>query len=83
MVICWDPREAARCRRVISTGHPGFDRYPIVVDPRAFPNWKDAGPYLTIRAGAAKAIDLGPLAAGTPSWPPSSRPGQVTPTPPP
>jgi hypothetical protein len=53
------PREAARCRRVIPTGHPGFDLYPIVVDPRTFPNWKDAGPYLTILAGAAKAIDLG------------------------
>jgi hypothetical protein len=59
VVICWDPREAARCRRVISTGHPGFDLYPIVVDPRTFPSWEDAGPYLTILAGAAKAIDLG------------------------
>jgi hypothetical protein len=59
VVICWDPREAARCRRVISTGHPGFDLYPIVVDPRTFPDWKDADPYLTILAGAAKAIDLG------------------------
>jgi hypothetical protein len=59
VVICWDAREAALCRRVIPTGHPGFDLYPIVVDPRTFPNWKDAGPYLTILAGAAKAIDLG------------------------
>jgi hypothetical protein len=59
VVICWDPREAARCRRVISTGHPGFDLYPIVVDPRTFPSWEDAGPYLTILAGATKAIDLG------------------------
>jgi hypothetical protein len=58
VVICWDPREAARCRRVISTGHPGFDLYPIVVDPRTFPNREDASPYLTILAGAAKAIDL-------------------------
>ena len=25
VVICWDAREAARCRRVISTGHPGSE----------------------------------------------------------
>jgi hypothetical protein len=59
VVLCWDPQEAARCRRVIATGHPGFDLYPIVVDPSTFPNWQDAGPYLTILAGATKAIDLG------------------------
>jgi hypothetical protein len=59
VVLCWDPREAARCRRVIATGHPGFDLYPIVVDPSTFPDWRDAGPYLTILAGATKAIDLG------------------------
>ena len=58
VVICWDPREAARCRRVIPTGHPGFDLYPIVVDPRTFPSWEGAGPYLAILAGATKAIDL-------------------------
>ena len=59
VVICWDPREAALCRRVISTGHPGFDLYPIVVDPRTFPSSKAGSPYLTILAGATKAIDLG------------------------
>jgi hypothetical protein len=58
VVICWDRREAARCRRVIRTGHPGFDLYPIVVDPRTFPSWEDASPYLVILAGATKAIDL-------------------------
>jgi hypothetical protein len=58
VVICWDPREAALCRRVIPTGHPGFDLYPIVVDPRTFPSWEDANPYLVILAGATKAIDL-------------------------
>ena len=60
VVICWDPREAARCRRVIPTGHPGFDLYPIVIDPRTFPSWEDASPYLVILAGATKAIDLAP-----------------------
>jgi hypothetical protein len=59
VVLCWDPGEAARCRRVIYTGHPGFDLYPIVVDPRTFPSWEGAGPYLTILVGATKAIDLG------------------------
>jgi hypothetical protein len=58
VVICWDPREAALCRRVIRTGHPGFDLYPIVIDPRTFPSWEDASPYLVILAGATKAIDL-------------------------
>jgi hypothetical protein len=58
VVICWDPREAAPCRRVIPTGHPGFDLYPIVVDPRTFPSWEDASPCLVILAGATKAIDL-------------------------
>ena len=58
VIICWDPREAALCRRVIPTGHPGFDLYPIVVDPRTFPSWEDASPYLVILAGATKAIDL-------------------------
>ena len=52
------PTAAARCRRVIPTGHPGFDLYPIVVDPRTFPSWEDASPYLVILAGATKAIDL-------------------------
>ena len=32
--------------------------YPIVVDPRTFPSWEDASPYLVILAGATKAIDL-------------------------
>ena len=58
VVICWDSREAALCRRVIPTGHPGFDLYPIVIDPRTFPSWEDASPYLVILAGATKAIDL-------------------------
>jgi hypothetical protein len=30
-----------------------------VVDPRTFPSWEDASPYLVILAGATKAIDLG------------------------
>jgi hypothetical protein len=53
------PLTPPRSQREQAPGHPGFDLYPIVVDPRTFPNWKDAGPYLTILAGAAKAIDLG------------------------
>jgi hypothetical protein len=59
VVICRDPAEAERCRRVIRTGHPGFDLHPIVVDPRTFPSWEGAGPYLATLAGATRAIDLG------------------------
>ena len=33
LVICPDPDEAKKCRRVISTGHPGFDLAPEVIDP--------------------------------------------------
>src|ERR1700677_1515799 len=32
LVICPDPDEAKKCRRVISTGHPGFDLAPEVID---------------------------------------------------
>jgi hypothetical protein len=32
---------------------------PAGKDPGTFPSWQDAGPYLTILDGAAKAIDLG------------------------
>ena len=46
VVICWDPREAARCRRVISTGHPGFDLYPIASTPARSPAGKT--PALTV-----------------------------------
>ena len=53
------PAGPGRRNRAAGPGPAGFDLYPIVVDPRTFPNWKDAGPYLTILAGAAKAIDLG------------------------
>ena len=33
LVICPDPDEAKKCRRLISTGHPGFDLPPEVIDP--------------------------------------------------
>jgi hypothetical protein len=33
LVICPDPDEASKCRRLISTGHPGFDLIPAVIDP--------------------------------------------------
>jgi hypothetical protein len=32
LVVCPDPREAEKCRRVISMGHPGWDLWPIVID---------------------------------------------------
>ena len=33
LVLAPDPRDAARCRRVIKTGHPGFDLHPVVLGP--------------------------------------------------
>ena len=32
VVLCPDPAEADKCRRLIRTGHPGFDLAPIVID---------------------------------------------------
>ncbi len=34
LVICPDLAEAARCNRVIRTGHPGFDLIPLIIDQR-------------------------------------------------
>jgi hypothetical protein len=59
LVICPDPGEAEKCRRIIRTGHPGFDLAPEVIDPRNAPG-ADGGnsPYLAIFAACMGAIDL-------------------------
>lgn len=59
LVICPDPGEAEKCRRIISTGHPGFDLVPEVIDPLNAPG-ADGGstPYLAIFAACMGAIDL-------------------------
>jgi hypothetical protein len=69
IVVCPDPREADKCRRVISMGHPGWDLWPIVIDPAHAPSDHGAGPYLLLflaclpalgmesEAGAARVLD--------------------------
>jgi hypothetical protein len=57
-VICPDPDEAKKCRRVISTGHPGFDLVPAVIDPLNAPGVGSASPYLAIFAAFMGAINL-------------------------
>ena len=58
LVICPDPDEAKKCRRVISTGHPGFDLAPEVIDPLNAPGVGSASPYLAIFAAFMGAMNL-------------------------
>jgi hypothetical protein len=59
VVLCPDPAEAAKCRRLIRTGHPGFDLAPIVIDSSAPPGRDGTtDPYLTVFAASMGGIDL-------------------------
>jgi hypothetical protein len=59
VVLCPDPAEAAKCRRVIRTGHPGFDLAPVVIDSGGPPGRDGAGgPYLTVFAASMGGIDM-------------------------
>jgi hypothetical protein len=58
LVICPDPDEAEKCRRIISTGHPGFDLRPEVIGPRNTPGVASASPYLAIFAAFMGAMSL-------------------------
>ena len=58
LVICSDPREANKCRQVIRMGHPGWDLYPIVIDPVHAPDGDGAGPYLTLFLACLPALDM-------------------------
>jgi hypothetical protein len=59
LVICTDPDEAVKCRRLIATGHPGFDLVPEVIDPFNAPGADGASPYLAIFAAFMGAINVG------------------------
>jgi hypothetical protein len=58
IVVCPDPREAERCRKVISMGHPGWDLWPIVIDPAHAPSDQGAGPYLLLFLACLPALDM-------------------------
>jgi len=59
VVLCPDPAEAAKCRRLIRTGHPGFDLAPIVIDSGAPPGRDGAdSPWLTAFTATMGGIDL-------------------------
>jgi hypothetical protein len=59
VVLCPDPAEAAKCRHLIRTGHPGFDLAPIVIDSAGPPGRDGMGsPYLTVFAASMGGIDL-------------------------
>jgi hypothetical protein len=59
IVICPDPAEGEKCRRVITTGHPGFDLWPIVIDPLHAPSTEDASPWLVIFDACLGVLDAG------------------------
>jgi hypothetical protein len=64
LVICPDPRIAGSCRATISTGHPGFDLTPLVIDATTTPDpaMASAGvavPELVVLAVLTGALDLG------------------------
>jgi|ERR1017187_1982466 hypothetical protein len=59
VVLCPDPAEAAKCRQLIRTGHPGFDLAPIVIDSGGPPRRDGAGgPYLTVFAASMGGINM-------------------------
>jgi hypothetical protein len=58
IVVCPDPREADKCRQVIPMGHPGWDLWPIVIDPAHAPDAVGAGPYLILFLACLPALDM-------------------------
>jgi hypothetical protein len=58
IVVCPDPREAEKCRRVITMGHPDWDLWPIVIDPAHAPSDQGAGPYLILFLACLPALDM-------------------------
>jgi hypothetical protein len=58
IVVCPDPAEAEKCRRAIPTGHPGFDLWPIVIDPDHAPSSEGASPYLLLFLACLPTLDM-------------------------
>jgi hypothetical protein len=57
IVVCPDPGEAQKCRQVITMGHPGWDLWPIVIDPKHAPA-DDDDPYMTLFLACLPALDM-------------------------
>ena len=57
-MVCPDPREAEKCRKAIPMGHPGWDLWPIVIDPAHAPSDQGAGPYLLLFLACLPALDM-------------------------
>jgi hypothetical protein len=58
IVVCPDPVEADKCRKAIPMGHPGWDLWPIVIDPDHAPGDDGASPYLLLFLACLPALDL-------------------------
>jgi hypothetical protein len=58
IVICPDAREAEKCRQVIEMGHPGWNLWPLVIDPGHPPADDGTSPYLTLFLATLPAIDM-------------------------
>src|ERR1700677_2980062 len=58
IVVCPDPREAEKCRQVIRMGHPGWDLWPIVIDPLNAPDAAEAGPYPILFLACLPALNM-------------------------
>ena len=59
VVICPDPAEGEKCRQVVATGHPGFDLWPIVIDPLHAPSAEGASPWLLIFDACLGVVEMG------------------------
>jgi hypothetical protein len=64
LVICMAAATARRCRAPITTGHPGFDLVPLVIDSSTTPQLgapgsAAGGPELAVLAVLTGALDLG------------------------
>jgi hypothetical protein len=58
IVVCPDAAEADKCREPIPMGHPGWDLWPLVIDPDHAPGAEGAGPYLILFLACLPALNM-------------------------
>lgn len=58
ITACWEENEAARRRRIVAIGHPGFVFVPIVVDRKTPFNLAAGSPYLTLFAAVLGGVAM-------------------------